>query len=416
VDGSLVLRDVRVFPRRWDDPAVDCVVTDGRIAEYLPPGSAAPPGHAEVDGRHGVLLPALADAHTHLDSSRLGQRFRPHTAERTLRGLIDNDLASRVDDERSVADQAVHTLSVMVASGVTTVRSHAQVDTRSGLHRVRSLLEARERMAAFADVQLVAFPQAGLLQDPGTLDLIDVALREGADVMGGLDPTTFDRDPVEHLDQVFGMCERHQVGADIHLHERGDIGWFTMELILERVRALGMQGRVTISHAFVLATVELARQHQLAEWLAELDVALSSVAPSGLGLPLGILRDAGVRVGLGQDGIRDYWSPYGDGDGLRRAWQLAFVADVRGDADIEHCVSVASRGGRSIVGGGPAPAGPVVDDARYGLGVGAPADLLVVGADTVTAAVMDCPPARLVVRRGVVVARDGRLIHPDAAD
>lgn len=407
--GSLILRNVRVFPRRWDEPAVDCVVTDGSIAAYVPPGGEAPAGHAEVDGRGGVLLPALADAHCHLDSSRLGQRFRPHSAERTLAGLIHNDLDSRVHDERSIADQAVHTLSRMVASGVTAVRSHGQVDTRSGLHRMQSLVEARERMRDLVDVQLVAFPQVGLLNDPGALELIDVALRDGADLMGGLDPSTYERDPVEHLDQVFGMCEKHQVGADIHLHESGDIGWFTMDLILERVRVLGMQGQVTVSHAFVLTTAPPARQVELAERLAELDVAVSTVAPSGGGLPLAVLRAAGVRVGLGQDGTRDYWSPYGDGDGLRRAWQLAFVADVRNDADIEHCVSIASRGGRSMIHGTPPPAGPVIDDATSGLAIGAPADLLVVAGDTVTAAVMDCSPQRLVVRAGRVVARDGTL-------
>jgi hypothetical protein len=90
-------------------------------------------------------------------------------------------------------------------------------------------------MRHLVDIELVAFPQVGLLRDPGALDLIDHALGNGADVMGGLDPSLYDRDPVEHLDQVFAMCERHQVGADIHLHERGDAGWFTMDLILERV-------------------------------------------------------------------------------------------------------------------------------------------------------------------------------------
>src|SRR6187431_3330778 len=119
--GSLIIRDVRVFPRRWDEPSVDVVVTDGRIAAYVAPGGEAPDGHALVDGRGGVLLPALADVHCHLDSTRLGQRFRPHTAERTLASLIRNDMENRGDDERSVADQAVHTLGRMVASGVTTV-------------------------------------------------------------------------------------------------------------------------------------------------------------------------------------------------------------------------------------------------------------------------------------------------------
>lgn len=89
-----------------------------------------------------------------------------------------------------------------------------------------------------------AFPQRGLLNDPGALELIDAALRDGADVMGGLDPSTYERDPVEHLDQVFGMCERHQVGADIHLHEQGDIGWFTMDLDCSPRRIVIHDGRV----------------------------------------------------------------------------------------------------------------------------------------------------------------------------
>jgi cytosine/adenosine deaminase-related metal-dependent hydrolase len=115
-------------------------------------------------------------------------------------------------------------------------------------------------------------------------------------------------------------------------------------------------------------------------------------------------------VGLGQDGIRDFWSPYGNGDMLERAWQLAFRSGVRLDNLVEACVDVASRGGRSIVHGGPWPTESVLDDARFGLAVGAPADLLVVPADTVTAAVMDHPPRTLVVREGRVVARDGELI------
>ncbi len=116
-----------------------------------------------------------------------------------------------------------------------------------------------------------------------------------------------------------------------------------------------------------------------------------------------------MRVGLGQDGIRDYWSPYGNGDVLERAWQLAFRSGYRRDELIEGCVDVASRGGRAVVDGGPWPAGAVVDDDRAGLAVGAPADLVVVDADTVTAAVMDHPPRTVVIHAGRVVARDGEL-------
>jgi len=238
----------------------------------------------------------------------------------------------------------------------------------------------------------------------------DAAIREGADLVGGIDPCAFDRDPVRHLDAVFGLAERHQVGVDLHLHESGELGAFTVELIAERVAALGMHGRVTVSHAFVLSSVDAARQEALIELLSEFDIAVSTVAPGTREpLPLAALQAAGVRVGLGQDGIRDYWSPYGNGDILERAWQLAYRAGARRDELVEACVDVASRGGRAVVDGGPW-ASDVLADNRFGLAIGAPAELVIVAADTVTAAVMDHPPRTVVVSRGIVVARNGELV------
>ena len=210
---------------------------------------------------------------------------------------------------------------------------------------------------------------------------------------------------------MFGLAERHGVGVDIHLHETGELGAFTFELIAERTTALGMQGRVTVSHAFALSSVDAARQAALIELLAAADIAVTTVAPGTREpLPLERLRAAGVRVGLGQDGIRDYWSPYGNGDMLERAWQLAFRSGYRRDELVEACVDVASRGGRAVVDGGAWAATEMLDDRAAGLAVGAPADLVVVPADTVTAAVMDHPPRTAVIHAGRVVARDGVLV------
>ena len=235
-------------------------------------------------------------------------------------------------------------------------------------------------------------------------------MRAGADLVGGLDPCGYDRDPVAHLDVVFGVADRHGIGVDIHLHETGELGAFTIELIAERTAALGLQGQVTISHAFALSSVDRDRQAALIELLAAHDIAVATIAPGNRDpLPLEALRAAGVRVGLGQDGIRDYWSPYGNGDVLERTWQLAFRNSYRYDELVELCVDVAARGGRAVVTGEPWSRAAVGDDDRSGLAPGAPADLLVVAADTVTAAVMDHPPRSLVVRGGVVIARDGRL-------
>jgi cytosine/adenosine deaminase-related metal-dependent hydrolase len=403
--GDLLLRDVRPWPRQPGERSVDVVVRDGRITSGPPPAGAPVAG-----GRGGVLLPAFADVHAHLDSTRLGLPFRPHTAEPGLAGLIRNDRENWRTAGGSVAERATRTLGATIASGATAVRSHAQVDTDAGLERLEGVLAAREAHAARADVQVVAFPQSGILRDGGTADLLDAAVRAGADLVGGIDPCAFDRDPVGHLDVVFGVAQRHGVGVDIHLHETGELGAFTIELIAERTAALGMQGLVTISHAFALGTVGAARQAALIELLAGTDIAVTTVAPGNAEpLPLEALRRGGVRVGLGQDGIRDYWSPYGNGDVLERAWQLAFRNGFRRDELVELCVDVASRGGRAIVGATSWSPVAISADMVTGLASGAPADLVVVAADTVAAAVMDHPPRTLVIRGGDVIARDGLL-------
>ena len=397
---GLLIRNVRPWAHLPDDAPVDILCVDGRIrAIGLDP--AVPRLHelSEVDGRGGVALPSLVDAHTHLDSSRLGLPFRPHSAGEGLIELIENDRGNWRQAGASVADRATLTAARMIEYGVTRIRSHAQIDTDCRLERLDGVVSAREAHRGRADIEIVAFPQSGILRDPGTLDLLDAALTDGADLVGGIDPAGVDRDPVRHLDEVFGLAQRHQCGIDIHLHDRGELGAFQIELICERVRATGMQGLVTISHCFALATVSEPRQRQLIELLAGADVAVVTVAPGSVApLPMAALLDAGVRFGLGQDGIQGYWSPYGNGDLLDRAWQLAYGNGFRHDDRIEECVSVATSGGAGVMG--------VAD---HGLEVGVLADLFVIPGDTTTAAVRDRSPRTLVVRQGAVVAEAGQL-------
>ncbi|GAA2680978.1 MULTISPECIES: amidohydrolase [Actinosynnema] len=396
--GDLLIRSVRPWPADPGAPTVDVLCSNGTLTAFGP-RLTAPPGATTVDGRDGVLLPAFTDAHAHLDSTRLGLPFRPHSAGPGLAALVDNDRRHWRADE-PVADRATRTLGRTIASGATHVRSHAQVDVDSGLDRLEGVLAAREAHRDRALVQVVAFPQCGILREKGTADLLDAALRAGADLIGGLDPASADRDPVKHLDTVFGLAEKHQCGVDLHLHDDGTLGAFQIELVCERVAALGMRGEVTISHAFALSTVDDHRQGLLVDLLAEHDVAVTTVAPGAREpLPLHRLRRAGVRLGLGQDGIRDHWSPYGDGDVLGRAWQLAYRSGFRRDDQVEMCVDIATRGGAAVLG------------AKLGLTEGSPASVVVVPGDTVTAAVMDRAPRALVVHAGRVVARDGELVR-----
>lgn len=178
------------------------------------------------------------------------------------------------------------------------------------------------------------------------LDALDAALRSGATVIGGIDPCPLDRDPKGHLDAVFGLAEKHQAEMDIHLHEPGHLGLFSTDLVLERVRALDLRGKVTMSHADDLGSISEPVSRRVIDDFADLDVAMTTVAPSSAGqLSLLGLVSAGVRIGLGEDARRDYWSPYGNCDLLDRTWQLAFTRGFRRDEHIELALAVATTGG-----------------------------------------------------------------------
>lgn len=399
--------------RPWGGDPVDLAIEGDRIAAvtpHVPQGQAPEAGGEVVDGRGRLIFPSFSDVHSHLDFTRIGLPFRAHTAAGPdVWSLMLNDRENWRNAEVALPERVAGTLEQMIAKGTTRVRSFAQVDVDCRLEKFDAVMAAKQQFAGHAEVQVMTFPQAGILREKGTVEVLEESLKQGADVMGGLDPSEIDRDPVEHLDIVFGLAEKYQVGIDIHLHEPGELGVFTTELILERTRALGMQGEVNLSHAYELGSVSPAVSRRLIESFAELDVSMTTVAPSG-GHPLSLLAlaDAGVRVGLGEDGQRDYWTPYGNCDMLDRTWQLAFINDFRLDEHIEHTLAVATMGGASIMSHDSPRLAGVAD--RPGVAVGDRADLVLLEGETPTSAVMDRGGDRTVVHDGRVVADGGRVL------
>ncbi|MEV4604530.1 amidohydrolase family protein [Amycolatopsis sp. NPDC049253] len=398
----MLIRDVRP----WGGERSDVELAGDRIAAVRPHDPAPVPD--AIEGRGRLLFPSFSDVHVHLDSTRIGLPFRPHTGGPGVWAMMTNDRENWRSAEVPLPERAAGTLERMIAHGTTRVRSYAQVDVDCGLEKLDAVLAAKEKFADRAEVHVMAFAQAGILREPGTLDVLDAALRSGATVIGGIDPCTLDRDPKGHLDAVFGLAEKHQVEVDIHLHEPGHLGLFSTDLVLERIRALDLRGKVTMSHAYDLGSISESVSRRVIDDFAELDVAMTTVAPSSAGqLSLLDLVSAGVRIGLGEDGQRDYWSPYGNCDLLDRTWQLAFTRGFRRDEHIELALAVATTGGASIMSHDVPRLAGVAD--RPGLAAGDRADLVLVDGETPTSAVMDRGRDRTVLHDGVVVS-DGLAV------
>ncbi|WES63113.1 amidohydrolase [Microbacter sp. GSS18] len=400
------MSDITIWNARpWGGAARDISVRDGRVVEIKPHDVSAARSDVDVDGAGRIIVPSFTDAHVHLDSTRIGLPFRPHSAEPgPIWNQIMNDRANWRSAEASVADRATETLGRAIANGMTRARSYAQVDADCRLERLEGVLAARDEHALRSRVEIVAFPQAGLLLEPGVPALMEAGLRSGADIVGGIDPCALDGDPRQHLDIVFELAERHHARVDIHLHEPGELGLFTARKIIERVRALDYRSRVTIAHAFFLADLPNVARQQVLEDLAELDIALTTVAPAGRSpLPFLEIAEYGIRFGLGQDGQRDYWSPYGNTDMLERTWMLAYTNGMRRDEHIEGALLSATLGGAAVIDS-DTPTGP-----ERGFGVGDAADFVLLDAETATSAVMDRPTDRTVIHEGRVVADKGSL-------
>ncbi|MFD4908376.1 amidohydrolase [Kitasatospora purpeofusca] len=393
-----VFRNVRPYGA---ERTADLVAVDGLLVDRLPEGAEP----EVVDGAGRIALPTLVDAHIHPDKTAWGEPWYSRRPAGSLPEYVQGDVDLHRHQRTPLAERAHRLLAHAVASGTRAVRAHVDVAPAFGLAGVTGLAEVRERLAGALDLQLVAFPQHGVRRTPGAGALLAEAAAGGLiDAVGGIDPDGFDGGPdgegPAQLDLVFGLAERYGLRLDVHLHDRGDRGLAPLRDIAARTRAAGLAGRVVVSHAFCVPELGGERLDELAELLAGSGVGLTTVAPSAHQvLPFRELRAHGVRVGLGSDGVRDSWSPYGNADMLHRAHLLGWTTDARTDEELAECFALAADGGAELL-----------DLPRATLEPGSPADFMLVSGECLPQVLVDLPPRELVVRAGRVVARDGRYL------
>lgn len=393
--NDLLIRNVRPL---GGDPA-DILLRAGLIARVAP--GIAPSDSVLVEDGHGcIALPGLIEGHGHLDKTVWGGPWHRNAVGPTRTDRIENERAFRRDGAHDAAARSLSLAKAYIAHGTTRMRSHADVDTEIGLRHVHATMRTRDVLADVLDMQIVAFPQSGLVCRPGTEDLMDAALRDGADVVGGIDPCAVDRDPVGQLNALFRLAERHGKPVDIHLHEPGEMGAFSLDLILERTAAQGMNGKVTISHGFCLGMIPDADRNALLERMARWDVRIATTAPANSPVPsLAVCWDFGVTMFAGNDGIRDTWTPYAKPDMLDRAMHVGLRNGMRRDDELARvlaCVTAAAAAGCGFD--------------RYGLAEGCRADVVLVDTETLAEAIVSAPPRRLAVAGGRITVRDGLLV------
>jgi cytosine/creatinine deaminase len=396
-----VTRTLFTNARLTDGRLCDITVVDGQISAIEPAGEVSDAMERIDIGGH-LLVPGFVEGHIHLDTSFYGDAWVPHRP--CTHGFdVHERVAFQADNMAKAAPMDVRArnqLDLCIANGTLRMRSHVMVDGSVGLTSLETVLAVCEDYRDLIDIQLVAFPQSGILKSAGTADLLDAAIGMGADLVGGLDPASFDRSIDRHLDVVFGVAEKRGVDVDIHLHDAGSLGAFTIEEICDRTVALGMQGHVTVSHAYGLGDLSADAARKIAGRIARSGVAIMTNAPGNHAFPpVALLRSEGVTVFSGSDNIRDSWWPYGDGDMLRRAEIIGYRSGFYTDAELSDAFEIVTYAGARALR---------LD--RYGVTVGAMADFVTLDAPHVPQAVVSVPRNRRVFRRGRLVAEHGRMI------
>jgi cytosine deaminase len=403
--ARLLISDVSLA----DGSGADVLVEDDRVLEVLPTGWEAGSGDLVVDGGGGLLLPAYVDTHIHLDKVLIRDQLVEHDG--TLRGAIEAIHAAKRDyDVEDVRRRARAVIESSVLTGTTRLRSHVDVDTIGGLVPLEGVLAAARDCADIAEVQVIAFPQEGIVRDPGAADLMVEAMTIGATVVGGMPHWELgEQDQREHVRFCFDLAQRHDADVDMHVDETDDGSVRTLAMVVDETERRGWQGRVTVGHVCALAAADDEYAETVIAGCARAGITVVSNPVTNLVLQgrgdRGLVRRgttrvrellaAGVPVAFGQDCVQDGFYPFGRGDLLEVALVSAHAAHLATVAEQHLALAAVTT----------APAGAWRLGAAYGVTPGARADLQLYAASTWPEVLRLQDPPRQVWFRGREVAR-----------
>lgn len=298
-------------------------IEDGKIQEMIVAEEPLLTNLPQYDAKNSLMLPSFRDMHIHLDKTYYGGDWKAPSIP--TKGII-----TRIEEEQEllprllpVAQQrAEKLLDLLLSAGTTHIRSHVNIDPTIGLKNLEATLRAVENYKNKAFVEIVAFPQHGLLRSD-SIALVREAMKNGAALVGGVDPATMDGDVERSLQTVMDIAVEANANIDLHIHDGGHLGIYTFKRLAALTEEAGWQDRVTISHALALTDIPLAEASEVAEILAQQRISIASSVPLGHTIPIPTLKEKGVEVFLGDDSIIDHWSPFGKGDSLEKASTLA---------------------------------------------------------------------------------------------
>ncbi|MBU2410327.1 MAG: amidohydrolase family protein [Gammaproteobacteria bacterium] len=380
-------------------------VQDGRITEVTP-GLVAP-ARQTVDAQAQLVSPHFVDPHFHMDATLSYGQPRVNESGTLLEGIaLWGELKPLLKAE-ALIERAMNYCDWAVAKGMLAVRSHVDTSDTS-LLAVDALLEVKRRVAPYLDLQLVAFPQDGVLRSPGGVDNLRRALDKGVDVVGGI--PHFERTMADGAASVRLLCElaaERGLRVDMHCDESDDPLSRHIETLASECQRLGLHGRTTGSHCTSMHSMDNYYVSKLLPLIAESGVAV--VANPLINITLQGRHDsypkrrgmtrvpellaAGVNVAFGHDCVMDPWYGMGSGDMLEVAHMGLHVAQMTSQSGIRQCFEAVTTRAAAVFG-----------LERHGLAAGCDASFVLLQASDPVEAIRLRATRLKVFRKGVLIA------------
>lgn len=400
---DLLIRNTRVDDEQG---IVDIGIKDGRIVAIAAGIEDSAAETIDAEGR--VAIPGFVEPHLHIEKALLHRRLpaRLGTLDEAIR--VTGILKSKQERD-DVLDRSRRVLDMAVSNGTIAVRAHPDVDLIQGLIGVDTLLQLREEYKNLLDIQIVAFPQEGILKSEGTYKLMEDAMNMGADVVGGCPYNELSWDDTKrHIDMVFEMAKRYDADVDMHADFSDDttnLRFMSAAYIAKKAIETGWQSRVSLGHVTSLGSLEAADLDPIVEALKQADVSIVTLPATDLYLggrndkskprrgltPVRALHQAGVNVAYSSNNIRNAFTPFGKADMLQIGNMLAHVAQFGTPENQQAILSMGTYNAARAIG---------MDD--YGLAVGKRADIVILDTYLVADALLDIPARSWVVKRGKV--------------
>ena len=380
-----ILRNARIADGP-DAPLVDIGIEGGRISA-IGPGLAANGELFELGGR--LVTPGFVETHIHLDKSCILDRVSSERGDLT-EAIGEVARLKQGFTPEDVYQRAKRTLEKCVLNGTTRMRTHLEVDPVIGLRSLEGILPLVEEFKWAIDIEICIFPQEGLLNNPGTDELMVEALRRGGRVVGAAPYT--DSDPHGQIDRVFEIALDFDIDIDMHLDFGPDAESLDLDYVCKLTERHGYGGRVAIGHVTKLSALPTNQFRDKAKRLAQAGVAVTVLPATDLFLmgrhqdhsvmrgvaPAHRLLREGVNCSLSTNNVLNPFTPFGDCSMVRMANLYANVCHVGGRSDIEECFEmITNRPARLMRLPG------------YGIEVGEAADIVVLDCDSRASAVAE---------------------------